>query len=114
MSLINFDVRSADATIFVSFPMQAIDAVHEDILREYLWDTVMRPRNDAQEHLYVESSDDESVVDIIKYQFGDLYNIEYECEDVAEELQEKIEEWIEEMGGYDIVKPKASALTESS
>lgn len=56
----------------------------------------------------------ESVVSVISYQFGSLWNIEYECEDVAELLQENVEAWIEEMGGYDIVKPKASALTESN
>ena len=102
----NFDFSSATTTLVVAFPMQPINAAFAEMLREHLFESVLFERNCADEYLYV--GDDymriTKVADVIRYQFGHLDNVDYECDEIAAQLQQHAEEWVESMGGYEKVK----------
>jgi hypothetical protein len=103
----NFRSSNATATIFVQFSILPIKAAYGESLREHLWETVLFERNNADEHLIVGeffNQQQTDVEEVISYQFGDLYNVESACEEVALQLQQQAEVWLEKMGGYENVK----------
>jgi hypothetical protein len=102
----NFNFDTAITTLIVEFPIKPINAAFSKMLSDHLFETVLFPRHDPQEYLYVgdEMSRFNNVAEVIRYQFGDLYNVEYACEEIAEQLQLQAEVWLEKMGGYENVK----------
>lgn len=101
-----FNFNNATKTVVVNFPIQPINAAFADILCKHLFEKVLFERNCADEYLYVgdEYSRINNVANVVRYQFGCLDCIEYECEEIAVQLQQHAEEWVESMGGYEKVK----------
>jgi len=102
----NFNFDTATTTLIVEFPIKPINAAFSKMLSDHLFETVLFPRHDPQEYLYVgdDMTHRSNVADVIRYQFGDLYYVEYACEEIAEQLQQQAEVWLEKMGGYENVK----------
>ena len=102
----NFDFDSATKTIVVDFPIQPIAACYADSLTDHLFETVLFPRNCADEHLYVGSDfmPISKVADVIRYQFGDIYEAENSSGEIAALLRQESDVWLRKQGGYDNVK----------
>jgi len=102
----NFDFDSATTTLTVEFPIKPINSAFSKMLCDHLFETVLFTRDDPQEYLCVgdEMSRFNNVAEVIRYQFGDLYNVKDACSEIAGMLQVQAEVWLEKMGGYENVK----------
>ncbi len=102
------DINTNYVTVyaFVEFPIKPICATYAESLQDYLYDKVVAERNEGAESVLLGdflTGHGESV-DRITYQFGNLYNIEHDCDDVKELLMQHAEEWLDRMGGYEKVR----------
>ncbi len=102
----DFNLSTATTTIIVEFPMQPINACYADSLQDHLFEAVLFDRGFPEEYLYVGSDfmPISNVADVIRYQFGDLYEVEYSSAEIANLLQLETDVWVNNMGGYDKVK----------
>jgi hypothetical protein len=95
----------SETEVFVTYPIKPIKFEFEDSLYKHLLQNVWGDRREVEEDIRVGDYryGKPNALDVVRYQFGDRYQAEEYCDEIAELINKHIEQWVCKNGGYEIV-----------
>ena len=82
-------------TIFVEYPIIAVTRNIEDALTQYLLDFVWGERRRADEDIRLTNNygDPKGELNVVRYQFGEIYEAEESMDEIRELIQQAFDRW---------------------